>query len=156
MLEPDLEASDILFSLFQESEWSGKVAEALVGWARRIGHSGGAGSDQHGIEPVVLGPASMLAGVSLDLDRLQNNHGEAGGAEMFDDAALVAAASLDPDALDPAFSQPRGELLPAEPIIGHLPMLATAVNGDVEFVLGRIDPGRRYDSLAHSSSTPAL
>ena len=57
-------------------------------------------------------PAADAPRQSPDLDRLQHQDHEAVGPQMPNDASLIAASRLDPDAVDPGFGKCNGEMPP--------------------------------------------
>ena len=59
MLEPDLEAGDILFDLLDEGQMLSQLRQALVRIDARLIDHCRAGGDQNRIDLVVLGPAQM-------------------------------------------------------------------------------------------------
>jgi hypothetical protein len=136
------------FGLLEEGELPCQPGEPRVGCDVGLLQGGCAGGDESCIEPVVLGAAQVQAGVGLDLDRLHEEHGEALLAQMFDHAALIAAAGFDADAAYAEPAQLCGQATPALLGIVYLPAVVAAVHGDVELGFRCIDTGR-YARVGH-------
>ena len=80
--------------------------------------SRGTGRDECSVDPVVLGPLQVHAGVSFDLHGLQYDDLKACLAPVHDGAVFVTPAGLDADAADVGFSEVICDLAPtAEPIV---------------------------------------
>ena len=112
MFEPDLEARDVLFDLLDEGQMPRQFGQSQIRLDPRRLDGRRAGGDQRGIECVVLGPPQMHAGISLDLNRLQNKNDEARRSQMSDHAALIASRRLDADAPDAGLCKRNGEMPP--------------------------------------------
>ena len=149
MFEPHLEARDILFDLLDEGQMSRQFGQSCIGLDPRRLDRSRTGSDQRRIERVVLGPAQVHACEGANLDRLQDENGEACRPQMGDHAALVAAGCFDADAHDAGLGEINGKAPPALRRIGDLPTCGLAVDCDIELGFGRIDSGRDRVNLCH-------
>jgi hypothetical protein len=139
VLEARLEAGDILLGLLDAGELVGERFAARV-WLERGGvELGGAGGDEGGIDAVILGAAQVQPGEGFDLQRLQEENGEALGLEQAGGAAFIAAGGLDADAADAGLGEFGGEDLPAGRAVVDAKGDVAAVDGDIELVLGGID-----------------
>ena len=149
MLEPNLEARDVLLDLFDEGQLSRQVGQPRVRLDPLLVDRRRAGGDQPGVDHVVLGAAQMHARIGTNLHRLQNEDGKACRPQMRNHPTFVAASRLDADARDTDFGKPAGKLLPARWIIDNLPAFSATMNRDVELGFGRIDSSRQRDSMRH-------
>ena len=77
VFETDLEAGDVLFDLFDESELMGEGCKPLIGLWPGLINRGCTGGDDGRIELIVLGAAQMDAAIGFDLDRLEDNNNDA-------------------------------------------------------------------------------
>jgi hypothetical protein len=145
MFEPGLEARNVRFDLLDEAQMPGQIRQARVGLDPLRVQVRRAGGDECGIERIVFGSTQTGPGIGPNLDRLQ---GEAGLAQMPDDAALVSSGRLDADARDAGRGQPGGEGAPARQSVDDLPAFHAAVNHNVEGGFGCIDSRRRDDKQA--------
>ena len=59
MLQPDLDAGDVLLDLFDEGQMLSQLCQALVRLDARLFDRGRTGGDKNRIELVILGPAQM-------------------------------------------------------------------------------------------------
>ena len=105
MLEPGLEAGDVLLGLLKERQISGQLGQSWIWRDPRLVERRRARRDQHCIERIILGTAQMHPAKCLDLDRLQHQHDEAGRPQMLYHAALISAGGLDADARDAGLGQ---------------------------------------------------
>ncbi len=155
MFEPDLEAGDVFFDLFDEGQVLSQLIKALVRLdLRPIDRRRRASGDQNRIEPVILGPAQVHAGTSFDLDRLQDQNSKALLAQIADHPAFVAAACLDADTGDLSLTEFDSKTPPTfHQCVLDLPASGRTVNGHIELGFRCIDP-RRCGAPASSSSTP--
>ena len=82
VLDPGLETGDVVLDLLDERQVIAQFVEARIG---RHGVAGiechRAGSDEDGIQPIVLGAAEVQLGERLDLERLQHDDDEAVGLQ---------------------------------------------------------------------------
>ena len=78
----------------------GKRLQPRIGSGVDLLDRGGAGGDQRGIDLVVLGPLQVELGIGAHLRRLKHHDNEPLAPQLGDDRLLIAAARLDPDALD--------------------------------------------------------
>jgi hypothetical protein len=96
MLEPGLEAGDVLLGLLKEGQISSQLGQSWIWRDPRLVERRRARRDQHCIERIVLGTAQMHPAKRLDLDRLQHQQDEAGRPQMLgwgeDDASMDAGA----------------------------------------------------------------
>ena len=76
MLQPDLDAGDVLLDLFDEGQMLSQLCQAFVRLDARLFDRGRTGGDKNRIELVILGPAQMHPRICFDLDRLQNENGK--------------------------------------------------------------------------------
>ena len=106
-----LRQRDILADLIDHRQMLGKRLQPGSGAAWIFLHRRGAGCDQSGIDLVVLGPLQVEFGIGPHLRRLEHHHHEPLAPQLDDDRLLIAAARLDPDALDPVPPQPRQQNL---------------------------------------------
>ena len=149
MLEPGLEAREVLLDLLEKGEISSQIGQSWIRRDPRRTHRRRARRDQDRIKRVVLGMAQMHPAKSFDLHRLQHQDHEARCPQMLHHAAFVAAGCLDTDASDAGLGQVGDEQAPARQSVGDLPAFSSTVNCDVEFRFGCIDSSRRYVSLRH-------
>jgi hypothetical protein len=135
VLEPNLEAGDILFDLFDKGQMLRQLRQAIVRLDTRLIDRRRAGGDESRIELVVLGPTLMHARIGFDLDRLQDQNNEALAPQIADHAALVAAARLDADSRHPGLEEFSSKTPPANRCVGNLPLFRAAMNRNVELGL---------------------
>ena len=150
MLDPGLETGDVVLDLLDERQVIAQFVEARIG---RHGVAGiqcdRAGSDEDGIQPVILGAAEVQLGERLDLERLQHDDDEAVGLQMPGDGTFVATGRLDADALDTGLGELGGETVPSIRGVGERGRARLTVDGHVELVFGGIDSCRNHGSLCH-------
>src|SRR3981189_534326 len=100
VLEPNLDAHDILFGLLDEGELIGERSNSGVRSLPLDPMMRHACSDQSGIATTALGAAQNEFCKSAHLSRLQHDDVETSLAQMFDHVALVAAGGFQADAAD--------------------------------------------------------
>src|ERR1700741_685547 len=144
MLEPGLEADDVLLELFEEGQILRQFSQSWIRRDPRLIERCRAGCDQHRIEPVGLGPPQMRPAKRFDLDRLQPPHPEDATAQMLHHAAFVPARRLDTDAPPAGPGQVGCTRSPAGQRVADLPAFGPMVNRDVEPGFGCIDSCRGY------------
>src|ERR1700681_79011 len=153
MLEPNLDAHDILFGLLDEGELIGKRSHSGV-WCLpfdlMMSH---AGSDQSGIDTIAFGTAQDEFCKGAHLPGLQHDDVESGFAQIFNHVALVAAGGFQTDPGNLAGAQQAGKLVKTGRVVRDLPAQFAAMDGNVQFCLGHVDSGHDCDSLVHLSST---
>src|SRR5215211_1481451 len=101
-----LEADDVLAKLLDERQMLGKRRQTRIGRGMDVLGRRRAGSDQGGIDLVVLGPLQVKLGIGAHLRGLQHDDDKTIAPQLCDDRLLVAAARLDPDPLDAMTPQP--------------------------------------------------
>jgi hypothetical protein len=109
----------------------------------------GAGSDQTGIDLVVLCPLQVELGVGAYLRRLENNHQEPVATQLGYDCLLVSAARLNADPLGAMPAQPGGQGPVAIRGVVDLQSLRTLVECHIQLAFARIDAGTDHVMLAH-------
>src|SRR5436190_3744089 len=95
MLEPGREPRDVFFDLLDEGQVVGELRQALVRLDARLIDGESAGGDENRIERIILGPAQVHTRIGPDLDRLQDQDGDALLPQMSDNAAFIAAGRFD-------------------------------------------------------------
>src|SRR6266403_718939 len=149
MLEPNLDAHDILFGLLDEGELIGKRSNSGV-WRLpfdlMMSHAGG---DQAGIDTIALGAAQDKFCKGAHLPGLQHDDVESGLAQIFNHVALVAAGGFQTDPGNLAGAQQAGKVVKTGRVVRDLPAQLAAVDGNVQFGLGHVDSGHDCVSLAH-------
>ena len=78
-----------------------QFCQALVRLDTRLIDRRRTGGDENRIELVVLGTAQMDARIGFDLDRLQDQNGEALVPQIADHTAFITAARFNADPRDP-------------------------------------------------------
>src|SRR5215204_2797128 len=101
-----LEAGDVLAKLLDERQMLGKRRQTRIGPGMDLLGRRRAGSDQGGIDLVVLGPLQVKLGIGAHLRRLKHDDDKTIAPQLCDHRLLVAAARLDPDPLDAMTPQP--------------------------------------------------
>ena len=149
VLEPGLEARDILLDLLDEGQMVRQVRQSRVRLDPRPLDRRRTGRDQGRIERVVLGPPQVHAGKGANLDRLQHQNGKVRRPQMRDHAALIASRRLDADACYAGPRQARGKPPPARRCIIKLPTLVQTIDRDIELGFRGIDSGRHCANLCH-------
>jgi hypothetical protein len=112
MLEPNLVAGDILFDLLDIGQMLRQLRQALVRREARLIDRRCTSGDEHRIELIVLGPAQMHTRVGFDLDRLQDENGQALFPQMADHTPFVTATRLDTNTRHPVLDESCGKLPP--------------------------------------------
>jgi hypothetical protein len=142
-------AGDVLFDLFDEAQRLGERRQTRIRHAQRRIEDCGAGGDEHGVEPVVLGAPQRQPGIGLDLQRLQHQDGAAGRAHLPDHASLIASGSLDADAFDAGLGQCCGQAAPAGATVLDGKVRGQSMDRDIELVLGGVDAGGGCGMICH-------
>ena len=135
MLEPDLEAGDVLFDLLDEGQMLSQLRQASVWLDAHLLDRCRAGSDENRVKLVVFGTAQMQPSISFYLDWLQDQDGEAFVPQITDDTLFIAAAGLDADTHHLGASEVGSQTPPTRRRIVHLPAIETTVSRDIEFSL---------------------
>src|SRR5580700_5284695 len=148
MFDPDLEAGDVLFDLFDEGQMLSQRHQALVRLDTPLIDHCRTGGDENGIEPVVLGSAQMQPRIGFDLEWLQHHDDEAFVAQIADHTAFIAAAGLDADTRYLGAGECDSQSPPTSRAVVDLPVLGPTVNRHVELGFRCID-SRRCANLRH-------
>lgn len=157
VFEARLQPGNVRFDLFDEGQLIAERIQARIGGLCLLGIEGiSTGGNQDGIDAVTLGPPQVQFCEGADLQRLQDDDHEAGRLQVAGDAAFIAAAGLDADALNAVVAEPIRKALPASGCILSCEGIPFAVDSDIEFILAGIDPCRPCDSLDHLRCDPAL
>ncbi len=114
----------------------------LLGGRRAFGNQGG-------VDAVVLRPLQDEAGVGPHLGRLEYHHDEPLAAQLRHDSPFVAAARLDPDALDPVPAQPARQAGMTGRGVVDLQTLTAGGDRRIELVFAGIDAGAPHARLGH-------
>lgn len=105
VLEPGLEASDILLDLFDEGEGIGKRSQSRI-WRNLMRFDCSRTSGNQGrIESIILGSLAVQARKSPHLDWLENQNNKTRCPQVVDHTTLVTTGRLDSDAFDARFCQ---------------------------------------------------
>src|SRR5215204_4197261 len=117
------------------------------------GHGRDILGDQPGIEPIVLGEGAASAGELPKPIRIDAAHREAGGEQGAEDAALVAAARLEPNGGEEQAAQPPDQRAPACLVVGDREACALREQQHVEPVLRHVDS---TEALLYHPLVPSL
>ena len=112
MFETHLEAGNVFLDLFDKGQVLRQLCQAVVWRDARLIDCRRTVGDKSRIELIVLGPAQMHACIGFDLDRLQDQNGEALVPQIADHAAFVAAAGLNADLRHSGFREIGGQAPP--------------------------------------------
>ena len=109
--------------------------------------AGGEQGDEPGVEPVVLGAPELCGSKGPHLFGLHPHSGNGARPQVLQQAPLIAARSLEADALHLVAGQEGIEFL--EPLfgIGHHEVLSPRHDNGIELLFRDIDPGAACVSL---------